>query len=381
MTSYERREQRYKRRKQKREENKKIRNKDCTFENVTDFNNLKNSFYKARKTVNWKASVQRYGCDVLKNAMKASTDLRNGKSVSKGFIEFDICERGKRRHITSVHISERVVQKCLCDYGIVPVIEKSLIYDNGASQKGKGTDFARDRLKEHLRRYYRKHGREGYIVMGDCHNFFGSIDHSVVERNVRKYITDERVCNLTMSFVEPFKHGLGLGSQVCQILAVSYQNNVDHCIKEVMRCKYYGRYMDDFYIICETKEKAAEILKEIKKMYHDIGIKLNDKKTDIVKLTHGFTWLQDRMYITNTGKVIDRPGRKNITRNRKKLKKIAKLFNEGYMDYKEVEAYYSSHKGYYKNKNGYYTKRNMDKLFNELFIRRFLNETSIVEQR
>lgn len=374
MTSKERHEARYQRRKAKREEKKRQRNEGYTFEAVTDFKNLRKSFYEARKGVNWKASVQRYGCNVLKNTMQASADLRAGKDISKGFIEFDLCERGKRRHITSVHISERVVQKSLCDYGIVPVIEKSLIYDNGASLKGKGTDFARERLKKHIRQYYRKHGADGYIIMGDCHDFFGSIRHEIVEENMRGMITDQRLCDLAMSFVHPFERGLGLGSQVCQILAVSYQNSIDHSIKEVHRCKWYGRYMDDFYIICSTKEEAREILKDVTKKYADMGITLNPKKTQIVKLSHGFTWLQDRMYLLPSGKVVDKAGRASITRNRRKLKKLAVLFHEGKITYDSVRSFYDSHAGYLKHKDGYHAKCNMDKLFNELFIRRFIYE-------
>lgn len=379
MTSKERHEARYQRRKEKRDEKKRQRNEGYTFDAVTDFRNLRKSFYEARKGVNWKASVQRYGCNVLRNTMQASIDLRAGKNIGKGFIEFDLCERGKRRHITSVHISERVVQKSLCDYGIVPVIQKGLIYDNGASQKGKGTDFARDRLKKHMRQYYRKHGADGYIIMGDCHDFFGSIRHEIVEENMRKVITDQKLCDLTMSFVHPFERGLGLGSQVCQILAVSYQNCIDHSIKEVKGCKWYGRYMDDFYIICRTKEEAKEILDDVTRMYADLGIELNPRKTQIVKLTHGFTWLQDRMFLLPSGKIVDKPSRASITRNRRKLKKLAKLLDEGKISYDAVRSFYASHIGYLKNKNGYRAKCNMDKLFNELFIRRFIYEAPIAQ--
>lgn len=379
MTSKERHEARYQRRKAKREERKRKRNEGHTFEAVTDFNNLRKSFYQARKGVNWKASVQKYGCNVLMNTMKASQDLRAGKNISKGFIEFDLCERGKRRHITSVHISERVVQKSLCDYGIVPVMQQSLIYDNGASQKGKGTDFARERLKKHMRQFYRKHGTDGYIIMGDCHDFFGSMKHEIVEKIIRKNITDQRLCDLTMSFVRPFSRGLGLGSQVCQILAVAYPNSVDHYIKEVLRCKWYGRYMDDFYIICKTKEEAKNILSIVTRLYAEIGIELNTKKTQIVKLSHGFTWLQDKMYLLPSGKIIDKPGRTSITRNRRKLKKLAKLFEEGKVSYAAVQSFYNSHMGYLEHKNGYRARCNMNKLFNELFIRRFIYEAPIAQ--
>lgn len=39
-------------------------------------------------------------------------------------------------------------------------MQQSLIYDNGASQKGKGTDFARERLKKHMRQFYRIASKE-----------------------------------------------------------------------------------------------------------------------------------------------------------------------------------------------------------------------------
>lgn len=374
MTSKERHEARYLRRKAKRDLAKAKRNEGHTFDVVTSPASLRKAFYSARKNVNWKASVQRYGVNVLKNTYEASCKLREGKNISKGFIEFDLCERGKKRHITSVHISERVVQKSVCDYGIVPVMEKSLIFDNGASQKGKGTDFARDRLKRHLQQYYRKYGAEGYILLGDCHDFFGSIDHSIVRENMTAAITDKKLVDLAMNFITPFDRGLGLGSQVCQINAVYYQNKIDHCIKEVWRKKWYARYMDDFYVICRTKEEAKELLDYFIKAYAEYGITLNLRKTQIVKLTHGFVWLQDRMYLLPTGRIIDKPGRAAIVRNRRKLKKIAARVEKGEITFDGVRSFYNSHKGYLSHKDAYYTRRNMDKLFNELLIRRFSHE-------
>ena len=308
--------------------------------------------------MNWKTSVQKYGCNVLRNAYVYSERMRNGGNISKGFIEFDINERGKTRHIKSVHITERVIQKSVCDFGLVPVIEKSLIFDNGASQKGKGTEFAANRLIGHLRKYYRHHGNDGYILLGDQHNFFGSIRHDVVEKNLRKWITDERLIEMTMDFVRACKEGLGLGSQVCQICAVSYQNNIDHFIKENLRCKYYGRYMDDWYIIGEKNDLKA-YLDIIRKMYADIGIEMNEKKTQITKISRPFVWLQDRYCITDTGYVIRKPSRRSITRNRKKLRRLADKLNRGELKYKEIRSFFASQDGSLSHKNAYKTRKNM----------------------
>lgn len=117
---------------------------------------------------------------IANNVNNALRRLQSGKYKSAGFIEFDITERGKRRHIKSVHISERVVQRCLCDFGLIPMLTKSFIYDNGACLEGKGIDFALNRLNCHLQRHYRKHGTEGYALVFDFSKFFDRIQHKPI---------------------------------------------------------------------------------------------------------------------------------------------------------------------------------------------------------
>ena len=373
MTSKERHEIRYQRRKANRLAKKTIRNKNHKLEDVISFGNLRRAFFSARKGSNWKASVQNYGCNLLRNTYNQRQKLLQGKDITRGLVEFNITERGKTRHIMAVHISERVVQKSVCDNSLVPAMDKSLIYDNGASQKGKGTDFAANRFIMHLRKYYRCNGQsnEGYIIFGDGHDYFASQRHEIVRKNMDEALTDKRVVNLTMTFIDPVPRGLSLGSQVNQINAVAYANKIDHYIKEKLRCKYYGRYMDDWYVIVRTKEEAKHILKVVSDMYEEIGITMNQKKTTIIKLSRPFTWLQDRYWLTDTGKVVRKPSRKNVTTNRRKLKKLSKKLQAGEISYADVRTFYASWKGYIKHKNAYKIEQSMDKLYNELFIRRF----------
>lgn len=377
MKSEERRELRYQRRKAKREAAKAKRNEGHDFQKVSSFASLRKSFYVARKGTNWKASVQRYGCNVLRNSYNQSRLLKQHKNISKGFIEFDLNERGKLRHISSVHISERVVQKSTCMYGITPIMSASLINENGASQKGKGTEFNSQVLIKQLRHHYRKSGftNSGWIIIGDEHDFFGSLLHSVVNDNMRRLILDQELVNQTMEFVNAFNKGLGLGSEVCQINAVAYPNPIDHYIKEVLRCKYYGRYMDDWYIIVDTKEEARMYLDDIACKYAEIGIQMNPNKTQIIKLSHGFTWLQDRFFLTETGKVIRKPSHKKISRDRRKLKKMANLLKCGEVSFGQIMNFYVSFRGYMKWKTARKTKWYMDKLFNSLFINNFIGGT------
>lgn len=373
MTSKERHEARYQRRKDKRLSKKILRNESHKLEDVISFGNLRRAFFSARRGSNWKASVQNYGCNLLRNTYHQRQKLLQGKDITRGFVEFDITERGKTRHIMSVHISERVVQKSVCDNSLVPVMDKSLIYDNGASQKGKGTDFAANRFIEHLRKYYRcnGHSNEGYLIFGDGHDYFASQKHEVVRKNMDKALTDRRVVDLTMTFIDPVPRGLSLGSQVNQINAVAYASGIDHYIKEKLRCKFYGRYMDDWYVIVKTKEEAKHVLNVVSHMYAEIGIEMNQKKTTIIKLSRPLTWLQDRYWLTATGKVIRKPSHKNVVANRRKLKKLFKKLQKGEISYADVRTFYASWKGYIKHKNAFKIEQNMDTLYNNLFIGRF----------
>ena len=264
MNSKERHEARYQRRKEKRINKKKEYLKEYSFEKICSFDSLRKAFYKCRKGCNWKASVERYGRNVLRNSLKYSQMLLRGEIVTRGFVEFDQVERGKLRHIMSVHISERVCQKSLNDNALVPLTEKTLIYENGASQKGKGTEFAARGFKRDLHRYWMRYGNKGYVICGDAHDFFGSLQHNIVEKNVRRFILDERIIKMMMGYINPFPRGLGLGSQTCQIDAVGYPDPVDHKIKG--SCKYYQRYMDDWIIIVREKSDAVKLLDMITKI-------------------------------------------------------------------------------------------------------------------
>jgi hypothetical protein len=375
MTSEERHEARYQRRKAKRLEKKLERNKGCDFEMVSSFGALRKSFYKARKGTNWKASVQRYGCSIMRNSYNISRKMRKHQNITKGFVEFDLCERGKLRHISSVHIAERVPQKSVCDYGIVPIMEKSMLYENCASQHGKGTEMSLQLLAKQLRRHYRKMGftNAGLIVLVDCRDYFGSLRHGEIELNMHRMITDEELVEQTMMFIRQFKHGLGLGSQVCQINAVAFPNRIDHYIKTVLGYDM-GRYMDDLYVIVPTKEEANYVLEIVNKKYTEIGLTLNTRKTQIVKLSHGFTWLKKKFYLADSGKVIIKPPREKITRDRRKLKKLAAMFNKGEIKFTDVLGFMSNFHGYMDKLNAHRTVMNMDKLFNELFVRDFVTK-------
>lgn len=363
-----RRKNRYERRMQKREVKKEHLKKYDDFEKVVSLKSLYEAAKKAASGVSWKASVQRYMLTVLFRIARTRKDLLKGKDIRKGFIEFFINERGKVRKIKSVHFTERVVQKSLCLNAMSPVLLNSVIYDNCASQKGKGTHFAINRVTEYLRWYYRHYGNEGYVLSVDFKSYFESIPHDVLKENFRKRFTDERLIKLLDDFVDAFgERGLGLGSETSQINAVVHTDKIDHYIKEQERIKPYDKYMDDSVFIHYDRGYLCELLEKLKELYSEIGVTINTKKTQINHIKHGFTFLKTRFFLTDKGKVIRKPCRDNITRARRKLKKQNKLYQKGEMSFKDAAISYTSTRGSLIHKNAYKTIFSLDTLFKNLF--------------
>ena len=125
--------------------------------------------------------------------------------------------------------------------------------------------------------------------------------------------------------------------------------------------------MDDSYIIVRTKAEAQTILKNLLIEYAKLGIIVSPKKTQIVKLEKGFKFLKTRYFLTSTGRVIRKPDRDGITRERRKLKKQYKLCLSGEMTDQQVIRSYMSWRGAILQRDSYRTVRSMDALFYRLF--------------
>lgn len=370
MTSEERREARYKRRVAARNAKKRAAlSAYDNYDKVFSFENLYKGYQLSRRGVCWKASVQKYVINAPVNVMNTYYRLKEGKYRTPGFYEFDIHERGKKRHIRSTTIGERIVQRCLCDNALVPALTRTLIYDNGASMKDKGYDFAVRRITCHLQKHFRKHGNEGYILLFDFRKFFDNISHALVKHIVNNELTDPRLRQIIHHFIDAFgDKGLGLGSQISQVLALASANRLDHYIKERLRIKLYGRYNDDGYLIHESKDVLKKCLVLIRKVCDYLKIELNEKKTQIVKLSHGFTWLKVRFFLTETGRIIKKINPRSITVQRRKLKKLHKKYLQGLIPYEGIRDSFLSWAAYSRKFSAYHTFVNMRELFESLFF-------------
>jgi hypothetical protein len=281
---------------------------------------------------------------------------------------FPLNERGKTRFITGEQIRDRIAKHSLCDEVLTPAIKDHLIYDNGASQKGKGIDFTRRRLEAHLHRFFRENqSNDGYILLMDFSKYYDNIRHDKLMELFEKYVDDdtalwflekivdnekvdvsymsdeeyesamddvfnslehEKVDKTLLTGKKFLRKHLNIGDQVAQDAGIAYPIPIDNYIKIVKGVKFYGRYMDDSYVIHKDKEFLKGLLIEIVEIAHDLGITVNLRKTRICKLSEMWRFLQIQYSLTDTGRVIHKIHPKRLTGMRRKAKKLALILSE-----------------------------------------------------
>ena len=293
------------------------------YDEVVSMQHLVSAWCKCQKGVSFKYSVQHYNAHAIENLNALYHQLKNQQLPKmKSCKQEVIRERGKERVITPISIEDRVPQRMISDYALVPMLQPKVIYDNGASMAGKGVSFSRKRLEfEKAKRWY---GDDFYVLQFDFKSFFDSVPHALCERWLRKTFTDERIIDITMQIIRGYKpdgsnKGICLGSQVSQMLALVVANDIDHYFKDKRRIKLYCRYMDDGVMFVKTKAEAHQLLKELSEIVTQNGLVLNVNKTHIVHVRHGFTFLKTK-YVIRNQQTIKRLTHASIVRMRRKLK-------------------------------------------------------------
>lgn len=125
--------------------------------------------------------------------------------------------------------------------------------------------------------------------------------------------------------------------------------------------------MDDGCIISESKEKLEICLRELRRLCAEHGIRLNPKKTQIIKLTRGFTFVKVRFRYGANGKVVRRATYKGIRHMRKKLRIFRRWVDSGRMTAADVETSLVSWRGHMKRFHSYHMEQSVERLYRELF--------------
>lgn len=306
--------------------------------------------------------------------------LRNNSYSFSNYHIFLIHEK-KYRIIMSENISDKIVNQ-LVSYFILILSFKCLIKENIATRKGKGSSY--DYML--FEKYINDIGTNNniYVLRIDIKKYFYNISHEILLSMLESRIKDKKAINILKKIIDLTDYdyvnnninslinkeinrinylktssneknklinelksiplyrkgyGLSIGCLTNQLLACFFLNDIDHYIKEVLRCKYYIRYMDDIYLLSNDKEYLVYCFDKIKYELNKIELNINNK-SGIYRLKDGVVFLGYTYNLTNN-KLFVRYDNNTIKMIRRKLK---------YLYDNDFDYYYrsiSSYKGYF----------------------------------
>ncbi len=323
------------------------------FEKVIAFNNMYGAYRKAKRGKGYKKSSAKFGTMALDGVNRLIEQLQNKTYTISPYQEFKVYEP-KERIIKTTSFKDKVVQHSLCDNVILPRISQIFILDNCAGQKGKGTLFGLNRLSEQMQMFYKRYGMNGYILKCDISKFFYNISHEPLRDIVEYYFYDDKdVCWLCNLFIDSTEgKGIPLGNQVNQSFALLYLDGMDKLITGELGIEYYGRYMDDFYLIHPDKNYLKYCLYCIAEFLKTLELTLNGK-TQIFPFKNGVSYLGFHTYVTSDGKIIRRLNNQNKRNAQKKYLKMAKLVVNGKLSKEKFQASYNAWKNHISHGNCY----------------------------
>lgn len=244
-------------------------------------------------------------------------------------------------------------------------------------------------------------------MFGDFSKFYDNIIHEIAKRELLKlfdddefidwlltqifdgfkidvsYMTDEeyarcmsdtfnkleyrKIPESTLTGEKWMEKSVNIGDQLSQVIGIYYPYRIDNYVKYVRSQKFYGRYMDDWYIMNPSKEELLDLLDNIHRIAEGYGIHINKKKTRIVKISSTYKFLQIKYSLTDSGKIIKRINSKRVTTMRRKLKKLAVKVKNEEISYENVENMFRGWMGGFYKLLSREQRKNLIGLYEDLF--------------
>ena len=234
------------------------------------------------------------------------------------------------REVFAASFRDRIVHHLLYNW-LAPVFERYFIYDSYSCREGKGTLFGVRRLEHHIRSCSRNYTRECYILKLDIEGYFMSINRQrlfdIVSARLLSHSAKHKCAfdvPLALSllslviFNDPTRGcyrkgrlsdwdniprskslfraapgcGLPIGNLTSQLFSNIYLSLLDDYVKRDLKFSHYGRYVDDFYLVSQSKEELLQAIPRIRHFLKEtLSLKLHPKKVHLVPMEKGVRFL------------------------------------------------------------------------------------------
>jgi retron-type reverse transcriptase len=313
------------------------------FDEVARFDRLIEAARKAVRGKRRKPGAAAFMAGLETECLRLERELRAGAWRPGHYTLIEVREP-KRRLVSAAPFRDRVVHHALSAV-IGPIVERGFIDDSFANRAGKGTHRA-------VARYERFRDRYAHVLRCDIWRYFPSIDHAILEADIRRRIACPRALRLIDLIVdgsnpqEPVllhfpgdglltplerRRGLPIGNLTSQLFANLYLDRLDHFVKEVLRAPGYVRYVDDFALFHDDPAVLAEWRAAIERFLVGRRLVLHPEKTFIAASAAPASFLG---YVLLPGR--RRLPEENVRRFRNRLRGLRDRWRAGTMTLAEV---------------------------------------------
>lgn len=234
------------------------------------------------------------------------------------------------REIFAARFRDRIVHHFICD-SVMDWWDRRFIYDSYSCRKGKGTLFGVLRAAKMMERASQQYTRPAYVAKFDLSGFFMSLKHELLyervvwgldrqmDKNSELYRVNKYLWKKTLFdnpkdkvhkrgnvslwrkvprekslYAQPSGQGIVIGNLSSQLVSNIYLDPFDRYVKYNLGHKYYGRYVDDFFLVI-PEEEMEKFLGEDLPLMRDyllgMGVKMHQNKVYIQPVKRGMTFL------------------------------------------------------------------------------------------
>ena len=250
-----------------------------------------------------------------------------------------IVDRPKKREVFAAQFADRVVHHYYYNQ-THRIYERTFIEDSYSCIQGRGTHYGIERLKQHIKSESNNYTRQCWVLSIDIRGYFMHIDRKILLNTavgtLQKMATHkiepgspqtwadvvdiEFLCWLTEQIVmidpktsckivgkpeewigldynkslfhTPEGCGLPIGNLTSQLLSNVYLNDFDQHCKRVLKCKHYGRYVDDAYVVSSDKQWLLDLIPQMDDyLRRHLNLEIHRGKTHLHQVRHGVEFL------------------------------------------------------------------------------------------
>ncbi len=319
-----------------------VKTYNSLFDKIVSFENLLLASKKAQRGKRFKESTSLFNLDLERELLQIQEELTERTYRHGAYHDFVVYDP-KRRVISAAPYRDRVVHHALCNV-IEPLFDKTFIFDSYACRVGKGTHAAVDRYADFAQ-------KNRYVLKCDIQKYFHSIDHERLIETILRKIRCDKTLWLMKEIVgsrrdrshtfyfpgddlfAPYLRtkGIPIGNLTSQFFANVYLNGFDHFVKEELKCRYYIRYVDDFVVLDDVKERLHEIKARMEDYLGSLRLRLHERKCRVYRTSDGINFLGYRIFPTYR---LLKKG--NALRMKRRLEKLSRLYRDGLITFEKI---------------------------------------------